>query len=89
VKKLVIGVMVAGIVLVGGPRDRAQAGVGNTVYLPNIVRMLGGPDGWQTPFIVQNTGSVATDLEVTFYAFADGSCVTRRIVPALASERPR
>ena len=28
-----------------------------TIYLPNIVKMLGGPDGWNTPFIVQNVGS--------------------------------
>jgi hypothetical protein len=49
-----------------------------------VTKTLGGLYGWQTPFIVQNTGSVATDLEVTFYAFADGSCVTRRIIAALA-----
>jgi len=55
-----------------------------TVYLPNITRMLGGPDGWQTPFIVQNVGSVATDLAMSFYAFADGRLVKTRTVSALA-----
>jgi len=51
-----------------------------TVYLPNITKTLGGPNGWVTPFIVQNTGAVNTTLEVTFYRFSDGSCVARRTV---------
>jgi hypothetical protein len=55
-----------------------------TVYLPNITRMLGGPDGWQTPFIVQNVGSVTTDLQMSFYAFADGRLVKTRTASALA-----
>src|SRR5229473_4019411 len=55
-----------------------------TVYLPNITKTLGGRDGWYTPFIVQNTGTVATRLEVSFYKFSDGSLVTCRVVPALA-----
>ena len=54
-----------------------------TVYLPNITKTLGGADGFQTPFIVQNTGSVATDLEVTFNSFATGACVLRKIKTAL------
>src|SRR5205807_497806 len=49
-----------------------------SIYLPNITRYLGGPTGWYTPFIVQNTGSVATTLEVSFYKFTDGSLITRR-----------
>ncbi|HEV8537144.1 MAG TPA: hypothetical protein VGR87_15680 [Candidatus Limnocylindria bacterium] len=48
-----------------------------TVYLPNITRRLGGPDGFYTPFIVQNTGALTTLLEVSFYKFTDGSCVSR------------
>lgn len=56
-----------------------------TVYLPNITRMLGGPDGWQTPFIVQNVGSFSTDLTVSFYSFADGSLVKTRSISALAA----
>ena len=52
----------------------------STTYLPNVTKTLGGPTGWQTPFIVQNTGSLTTDLEVSFYRFSDGSCVVRRII---------
>jgi hypothetical protein len=56
----------------------------STVYLPNITRRLGGPDGFYTPFIIQNTGSVTTELEVTFYKFSDGTCVQQYRVPTLA-----
>ena len=62
----------------------AAAAANTTVYLPNITRMLGGPDGWQTPFIVQNVGAVATDVTMSFYAFADGSLVKTRNVNGLA-----
>src|SRR5438045_1303334 len=55
-----------------------------TVYLPNITKTLGGPTGWVTPFIVQNTGTIGTTLEVSFYKFSDGSCVARRTVSLLA-----
>ena len=55
-----------------------------TLYLPNVTKTLGGPAGFQTPFIVQNTGTTSTNLEVTFYRFTDASCVTRRSVPNLA-----
>ncbi len=48
-----------------------------TNYLPNITKTLGGPSGWQTPFIVQNTGLATTTLEVSWYNFSDGSCVKR------------
>src|SRR5437899_3338661 len=54
-----------------------------TVYLPNVTRMLGGPTGWQTPFIVQNVGTASTDLDIAFYSFADGSLVTQRHITAL------
>ncbi|MDQ2951345.1 MAG: hypothetical protein M3R54_03690, partial [Chloroflexota bacterium] len=55
-----------------------------TVYLPNITRTFGGPNGWYTPFIVQNTDTTLnTDLEVSFYKFSDGSCVSRINVSAL------
>ena len=65
------------------PAAQQAAAGSTTVYLPNITRMLGGPDGWQTPFIVQNVGTVATDLQMSFYAFADGSLVKTRTVAAL------
>jgi hypothetical protein len=54
-----------------------------TLYLPNITRNLGGTGGWYTPFIVQNTGSATTMLEVSFYKFVDGSCVSRFLVSGL------
>jgi hypothetical protein len=54
-----------------------------TVYLPNITRYLGGPSGWQTPFIVQNIGAAATRLEVSFYKFSDGSLVACRPIDNL------
>src|SRR5438874_11129892 len=72
-----------------GPRSSCtDAGTGNpnppaltsTVYLPNITRTLGGPDGFATPFIIQNTGSTNTELEVSFYKFTDGSCVERYLI---------
>jgi hypothetical protein len=55
-----------------------------TVYLPNITKTLGGPSGWVTPFIVQNVGVANTDLEVSFFRFADGSLIACRVVSALA-----
>jgi hypothetical protein len=54
-----------------------------TVYLPNITRKLGGPEGWYTPFIIQNTGTAPATLEVSFYKFSDGTCVSRFLVPNL------
>jgi hypothetical protein len=72
-----------------GPRSScADPGTGNpsppaltsTVYLPNITRRLGGPTGFYTPFIIQNTGTANTQLEVSFYKFTDGSCVERYLV---------
>ncbi len=54
-----------------------------SVFIPNVTKTLGGPTGWQTPFIAQNTGSTATDLEVTYYRFLNGECAWRRTVSAL------
>jgi hypothetical protein len=54
-----------------------------TIFLPNVVKMLGGDDGWNTPFIVQNVGNGPTDVLFEFYSFADGSLVKTRTVPAL------
>src|SRR2546430_924537 len=76
-----------------GPRSScADAGTGNpnppaltsTVYLPNVTRNLGGPAGFTTPFIIQNTGTANTELEVSFYKFTDGSCVERYLVFGVA-----
>lgn len=55
-----------------------------TVYLPNIVKMLGGADGWTTPFIVQNVGSATTNLTFDFRRFSDGAVVKTRTVTGLA-----
>jgi len=55
-----------------------------SVYLPNITKTLGGPDGWYTPFIVQNTGSTNTDLEIEFKRFTDGAVVSLIKASALA-----
>jgi hypothetical protein len=72
-----------------GPRSSCtDPGTGNpnppavtsTVYLPNITRRLGGPNGFYTPFIIQNTGTGNAELEVSFYKFTDGSCVERYLV---------
>jgi hypothetical protein len=55
-----------------------------TLYLPNITKALGGPDGWDTPFIIQNTGSTATTLQLSFYRFSDGGLEVQRQVSGLA-----
>jgi hypothetical protein len=55
-----------------------------TVFLPNIVKMLGGADGWNTPFIVQNVGTARTDLTFEFYRFSDGALIKTRSVAGLA-----
>lgn len=55
-----------------------------TIYLPNIVKMLGGADGWNTPFIVQNVGTATTNLTFDFRRFSDGALVKTRTVAGLA-----
>src|SRR6202158_3313878 len=55
-----------------------------TIFLPNITKMLGGPSGWVTPFIVQNVGVKKGTLEGSFFRFSDGGLVTRRKISALA-----
>ena len=55
-----------------------------TIFLPNITKMLGGPNGWVTPFIVQNVGVKKTTLEVSFFRFSDGGLVACRRIDALA-----
>src|SRR5438477_516983 len=46
--------------------------VTSTVYLPNITRRLGGPDGFYTPFIIQNLGSSTASVTSSFKSF-DGT----------------
>jgi hypothetical protein len=55
-----------------------------TVFLPNITKMLGGPTGWVTPFIVQNVGVKKATLEVSFFRFSDGGLVACRKIADLA-----
>src|SRR5947207_9792857 len=55
----------------------------SSAFLPNITKNLGGVFGWVTPFIVQNVGTTATDLQVSFYKFSDGSLVTCRKIAGL------
>lgn len=72
-------------VLVAPFNGRAEAAEpATTIFLPNVVKMLGGDDGWNTPFIVQNVGNGPTDVSFEFYSFTDGSLVKTRTVQALA-----
>jgi hypothetical protein len=75
-------------VVVGGPTSSPAAALDlqptTTVFLPNIVKMLGGEDGWQTPFIVQNVGAGTAALTFEFYRFSDGALIKTRNVSALA-----
>src|SRR5256714_14464820 len=57
-----------------------------TIFLPNITKMLGGADGWNTPFIVQKVGTSSTNLTFEFRRFSDGAVVKTRTVTGLASE---
>ena len=70
-----------------GPKSTALAvdlQATTTIYLPNIVKMLGGADGWTTPFIVQNVGTNSTNLTFEFRRFSDGAVVKSRTVAGLA-----
>src|SRR5256712_12524781 len=66
------------------PAAHAQAASPTTVYLPNITKMLGGPDGWQTPFIVQNVGTAPTDIAMDFYGGGEGRFFKTRTVTGVA-----
>jgi len=89
IKKEILGVVVTGPTVVDAKIDatgfivpqacapaRADTPTA-TNYMPNITKTLGGPSGWQTPFIVQNTGIATATLEVSWYRFVDGSCAKR------------
>ena len=64
--------------------SRAASEPTTTVYLPNITKMLGGPDGWQTPFIVQNVGDGPTDITMDFYGGGEGRFFKTRTVTGVA-----
>lgn len=59
----------------------------STVHLPNVTKTLGGPDGWVTPFYVQNVGPGTATIETSFYRFSDGALVTCRRVNGLLAGR--
>jgi len=57
----------------------------STVHLPNVTKTLGGPEGWVTPFYIQNVGPATASIETSFYRFSDGALVTcRRTIGLLA-----
>jgi hypothetical protein len=56
-----------------------------TTYLPNITRTLGGPLGWDTPFFIQNAGTVSTAVEASFYYFDTGALATCHRTASLAA----
>ena len=51
--------------------------------MPNLTKTLGGDDGWDTPFIIQNIGDAPTDLQIEFYRFSDGALIDNRFIPQL------
>jgi hypothetical protein len=57
------------------------------LYLPYLAKTLGGADGWETPFIIQNADTVPTDLELDFYRIADGALVAHELVNNLLPGR--
>ena len=80
------GVFVVALAAIGPARSALAIDLQatTTVYLPNIVKMLGGADGWTTPFIVQNVGSAMTTVTFDFRRFSDGAVVKTRTVTGLA-----
>src|SRR5213083_163572 len=79
-------VLTAAIVAIAPARTALAVDVQptTTIYLPNIVKMLGGADGWNTPIIVQNVGTARADLTFEFYRFSDGALSRTRTVTGLA-----
>jgi hypothetical protein len=87
VSNLVLSVAFVAAIVAIAPGTKALAvdlQATTTIYLPNIVKMLGGADGWNTPFIVQNVGAATTNLTFEFRRFSDGAVVKSRTVPGLA-----
>ncbi len=50
----------------------AFASGGTTVYLPNLNTQL-GTERWTTPFLIQNIGSVSTDLTIQYFHVPSGA----------------
>lgn len=51
---------------------RAAAAPVERLYLPNVTKTLGGPEGWTTTIAVQNAWSSRTALRLQLYRFSDG-----------------
>ena len=65
-------VSTAGLPNPPSPPCDANGAPTSTIYLPNVTRRLGGPDGWVTPFYVQNAGTDSATIEASFYDFGSG-----------------
>src|SRR5438132_906585 len=65
------------------PAAHAQAASPTTVYLPNVTKMLGGPDGWLTTFVIQNLGTAPANAKIavaTDIGDATGSVTIDRVI---------
>ena len=64
-----------------GPSSCPHGGgsANTTVYLPTITKTLGGPNGFYTPFIIQNVSlGTITALHIDLYRFSDGALIASR-----------
>ncbi|MBI4301396.1 MAG: hypothetical protein HY664_02175, partial [Chloroflexi bacterium] len=59
---------------------------GTKVFLPNLNRKV-GVEKWDTPFIIQNVGTSATDLTIEYYNFNTGTLVKTVNFPGLQPGR--
>lgn len=82
---MILALLIASLGVPARAANQPLSGATSTIYLPNVTKMLGGRDGWQTPFIVQNVGASVAQVEMSFYAFGDGSLVKTRSIPSLAA----
>ncbi len=57
------------------------------LYLPNITKTLGGPDGWTTTIAVQNAGAAPTAMQLRLYRFSHGTEAGSFESPVLAPGR--
>lgn len=79
---LLSGMLAFGLTAFQAPAHTADAAV-STVYLPNITKTLGGASGWTTPIVVQNTGTIPSDVTITLYRFSDGAQAAQVKTPQL------
>lgn len=77
--------MVSAVATDGGSGEASQVRTPTaSLFLPNVTKTLGGATGWQTPFIVQNIGTVDTELRIEIRRFGEGAVLAERVVPRLA-----